>query len=323
MKYAGDFKFMDNNTQKIPVIVVAGPTASGKTALSVEIAKHYDGEVVGADSMQIYKFMNIATAKPTQEEMCGIFHHMIDIVYPDEKYSVAHYAKDAKKCISDIRKRGKIPVMVGGTGLYIDNVLQNISLAQTDTDYNLREKLMEDAETNGYESMHRKLAQIDPDAAKKIHPNNIRRVIRALEVFYTTGMTFTHQIENSKKNESNYDSIIFMPDWNREELYKRIEMRVDIMAKSGMYDEFLSLLDKGYTRKLNSMQAIGYKELFDYYRGLCSFDEAIELIKKHSRNYAKRQITWFKRNKDIIMLDAHGDMQMQCFEKIDKWIKKF
>ncbi len=313
---------MQTKSTKIPVAVIVGPTASGKTSLSIEIAKRYNGEVVGCDSMQIYKYMNIATAKPTKEEMDGVVHHMIDVVEPDEEYSVAHYAKAAKKCINDIHSRGKLPVMAGGTGLYVDNVLQNISLAESVTDFELREKLIADAEEKGNEYMHKRLAEIDPEAANNIHPNNIRRVIRALEVYYTTGNTFTYQIENSKKEESNYDSIVFMPNWDRDELYRRIDMRVDIMAEQGIYDEFLSLIGRGYTRKLNSMQAIGYKELFDYYRGLCSLKEAISLIKKHSRNYAKRQLTWFKRNKDIILLDASGDMVAQCFEITDKWIEK-
>lgn len=312
---------MQKNTPKIPIAVIAGPTASGKTSLSIAVAKRYDGEVVGSDSMQIYKHMNIATAKPTKEEMDGVAHHMIDIIEPDEEYSVAHYAKAAKECINDIYARGKLPVMAGGTGLYTDNVLQNITLTETETDFALREKLSRKADEIGNERMHKRLEEIDPEAAKNIHPNNIRRVIRALEVYYTTGKTFTDQIENSKKEECIYDSVFFMIDWDRDELYKRIDLRVDIMAEQGIYDEFLSLIERGYTRNLNSMQAIGYKELFDYYRGLCSFDEALALIKKHSRNYAKRQLTWFKRNKDIILLNAKGDINAQCFEIMDKRIK--
>lgn len=312
---------MHINETKIPLVVVAGPTASGKTSLSISIAKKYDGEVVGADSMQIYRHMNIATAKPTPDEMDGIYHHMIDIIDPDEEYSVAHYSKAAKECIYDIASRKKLAVMVGGTGLYIDNVVQNITLTESETDLKLREKLFAEAEINGNEAMHKKLEMVDPESAKNIHPNNIRRVIRALEVYYTTGKTFTHQIENSKKIESDFDTIIFMVDWNRDELYRRIDMRVDIMDEMGLYDEFCSLVKMGYTKRLNSMQAIGYKELFDYSRGMCSYKEALELIKKHSRNYAKRQLTWFKRNPNIIMLDPSKDVEKQCFDAIDIWIK--
>lgn len=305
---------------KIPVVVIAGPTASGKTALSIEVAKRFGAEIVSADSMQIYKYMDIGTAKPDRQEMCSVKHHMIDCVMPDEDFSVAQYAKMARNCISDIFSRGKIAVMVGGTGLYIDHVIKNIFLEDIDTDKNLREELFCQAQQNGNEFMHKKLAKIDPEAAAKIHPNNIRRVLRALEVYYASGKTFSQQNRNSIK-DTPYDSIIFMPNVDRKTLYDRIDKRVDIMLGKGLYDEFCSLVDMGYTRKLNSMQAIGYKEFFYYQRGMCSFSEAAELIKKHTRNYAKRQMTWFKRNKDIIMLDSDDNMALRCIQIIENWLK--
>lgn len=306
---------------KIPVVAIVGPTASGKTALSIEIAKRFNGEIVSADSMQIYKHMDIGTAKPSPEEKEGIKHYMLGCVEPDESFSVYSYAKLAKKHISDIFLSEKLPVIVGGTGLYIDNVLQNISLADTNDVNELREKLNEEAAKYGNEYMYKKLESLDSEAAKNIHPNNIRRVIRALEVYYETGKTFSQQIRESKNEPSPYESIIFMPVWDREVLYERIDKRVDIMFEMGLYDEFKKLLDMGYNHRLNSMQAIGYKELFLYERGMCSFDEAKMLIKKHSRNYAKRQLTWFKRNENIILLDAQNDDIIQtCAGHVAKWL---
>ncbi|MBE7026198.1 MAG: tRNA (adenosine(37)-N6)-dimethylallyltransferase MiaA [Ruminococcaceae bacterium] len=310
------------SAQKIPLIVILGPTASGKTSLSIEVAKRYNGEIVSADSMQIYKYMDIGTAKPSMEGREGIKHHMLDVAAPDEEFSVYSYAEKAKKCIEQIYNSGSLPIMVGGTGLYIDNVLQNISLAEQKDKSEWREKLTLEAQKYGNEYMHKKLAEIDVQAAKNIHPNNIRRVIRALEVYYETGKTFSEQLENSKNDPSPYESIIFMPMWERETLYERIDKRVDIMFDDGLMDEFVSLAKMGYSHKLNSMQAIGYKELFAYYRGLSSLDDAKELIKKHSRNYAKRQLTWFKRNKDIILLDAQNkDIKEECVDCISEWLK--
>lgn len=311
---------MSCDTKKIPLMSFVGPTASGKTSLSIAAAKRYCGEVVSCDSMQIYRYMNIATAKPDEKEKDGVRHHMLDIIEPHEGYSVVQYASAAKKCIKDIHERGRLPILVGGTGLYADAVLKGVAFSEAETDMELRKSLYDEVERLGNVRLHERLAAIDPEAAKKIHHNNVKRVIRALEFYYTTGRLFSSQTDNSA-GDGEYDSIIFMPDWDRDELYRRIDMRVDIMREQGIYGEFVSLVNMGCTRGLNSMQAIGYKELFDCYRGLCSFDEAICLIKKHTRNYAKRQLTWFKRNKDIVLLDARGDMEAQCFEYADRWIK--
>ena len=306
---------------KIPLIVIAGPTASGKTRLAVEIAKRYNGEVVSADSMQIYKHMNIGTAKPTAEEMDGVVHHMLDIISPDEPFSVAQYAQLAHSVIRSIHTAGKLPIMVGGTGLYIDNVVQNLQLAQAQTDFALRDRLTALSKEKGNLYLHERLRAVDPEAADAIHPGNVRRVVRALEVFYTTGDTFTNQNKNSKTEDSPYHTIMLMPDWSREVLYHRIGMRVDRMMADGLMEEFLGLVKMGYGRKLNAMQAIGYKELFDYYYGLCSLEEAVELIKRHSRRYAKRQLTWFRRYSDMVRLDAAENLEIQCFAKIDTWLK--
>lgn len=304
---------------KIPLIVVVGPTASGKTSLAVEIAKRYNGEVVSADSMQIYKYMNIGTAKPTHDEMGGIVHHMIDVVSPDEPFSVAQYAHKAHGIIERIWTADKLPILAGGTGLYIDNVIQNIQLAEAATDFELRKKFIKEANEKGGLYLYEHLRLIDPEAAENIHPSNIRRVIRALEVYYITGDTFTNQNKKSKTAKSPYKTIIFMPYWDRQALYERINKRVDTMFADGLLDEFYSLIGSGYGRRLNSMQAIGYRELFDYYYGLCSLKEAAELIKRHSRRYAKRQLTWFRRYTDIIRLDMGGDIYNQCFSSIEVW----
>ena len=306
---------------KIPLIVVAGPTASGKTRLAVEIAKRYNGEVVSADSMQIYKYMNIGTAKPTAEEMDGVAHHMLDIISPDEPFSVAQYAQLAHSVIRSIHTAGKLPIMAGGTGLYIDNVVQNLQLAQAQTDFALRDRLTALSKEKGNLYLHETLRAVDPEAADTIHPGNVRRVVRALEVFYTTGDTFTNQNKNSKTEDSPYHTIMLMPDWDRDVLYHRIGVRVDRMMTDGLMEEFLGLVKMGYSRKLNAMQAIGYKELFDYYYGLCSLEEAVELIKRHSRRYAKRQLTWFRRYSDMARLDAAENLETQCFAKIDAWLK--
>ncbi len=308
---------------KIPVAAIVGPTASGKTALSIELAKRFCGEIVSADSMQIYKHMDIGTAKPSHEEKEGIKHYMLDVVEPDESFSVYSYSKLAKKHISDIYLSKKLPIIVGGTGLYIDNVLNNISLANSNDISDLRKKLNDEAAKNGNEYMYKKLESLDGEAAKNIHPNNIRRVIRALEVYYETGKTFSQQIIESKSEPSPYESIIFMPVWDRDVLYERIDKRVDVMFEMGLYEEFKELVKMGYSHRLNSMQAIGYKELFLYERGMCSFDEAKLLIKKHSRNYAKRQLTWFKRNENIILLDAQNDdIITKCAEHVEKWLEE-
>ncbi len=288
--------------KKIPIIVVAGPTASGKTALAIEIAKATDGEIVCADSMQIYKYMDIGTAKATETEKLQCPHHLIDIIEPDCEFSVADFAKLAHEMIADITGRGKTAVICGGTGLYIDSVVNDVEFGEVDNDYALREELRDIAQKEGGDKLIEMLAEFDPVSAERLHPNNIKRVIRAIEFYKLTGMPISEHQELTKQKESRYDAVWFMVDHKREELYERINRRVDIMMAEGLLDEVQDLVKKGYSKDLNSMQGIGYKELLDYINGGCSLEEATEAIKQNSRRYAKRQLTWFRRNKDIVLL---------------------
>ncbi len=307
---------------KIPLIIIAGPTASGKTALAVDIAKRFNGEIVSADSMQIYKYMDIGTAKPTAEERAAAVHHMIDFIEPDKSYSVAEYAADAHKCIADIVSRKKTPVMCGGTGLYIDAVANDLTFGDTETDYTLRERLRGLAEENGGEYLIKMLAEVDPVSAKRLHPNNLKRVIRAIEFYKQTGMPISEHQEETKRIDSRYDALFFCLDWDRAALYERINRRVDIMMSDGLLEEVRRLRDMGYTRGMQSMQGIGYKELFSYLDGETALDEAVEAIKRGSRRYAKRQITWFKRNSLMRGLDPET-AAANAAKIIAEWISRF
>lgn len=282
---------------KKPLIVIAGPTASGKTALSISLAKHFDGEVVSADSMQIYKYMNIGTAKPEEEEKCNIPHHLMDIVEPSVNFSVADYCEMAHKTISDIHARGKMPILVGGTGLYIDSLVNNVDFGAPDSDPKLRAELLAVAEKEGNEAVHKILAEIDPETAEKYHSNNLRRIIRAIEFYKMCGTTISEHAR--KEKNSPYNAVWFGIDWDRDVLYDRINRRVDVMLEKGLLDEVKWLLDKGYDRSSTAMQGIGYKEFFDYFDAKISLEDALEIVKMNSRRYAKRQLTWFRRNKDI------------------------
>lgn len=283
--------------RKIPLIVIAGPTASGKTALSVDIAKAVGGEIVSADSMQIYKYMNVGTAKPTEEEKQGIPHHMMDFLEPTVNFSVADYCQMAGEIIRDINERGKIPVMVGGTGLYIDSLVNGVDFGEEQGDEKIREELMDLAEAEGNEAVHKILAEFDPETAAKYHPNNLRRVIRAIEVYKTQGKTVSEKEKEEKV--SLYDVAYFCIDWDREVLYDRINRRVDIMVEDGLLEEVKSLLASNIDPKCTAMQSIGYKEFYGYLSGECALEDALDTIKQSSRRYAKRQLTWFRRNKNI------------------------
>lgn len=288
---------------KIPVVVVAGPTASGKTRLAIDIANSFDGEIVSADSMQIYKYMDIGTAKPTDDERRECVHHLIDFVEPDEDFSVAQYTELAHKVIYDIYSRGKLPVMCGGTGLYINSVIDDITFGEMESDEHLRAELKEIAERDGNEKLIEILSEFDPISAARLHPNNVRRVIRAIEFYKLTGTPISEHQEMTKQTESRYDPIMFCINYERGVLYERINKRVDIMISEGLIDEVSYLMKMGYTADLNSMKAIGYKEIAEYINGKCTLEEAIESVKQGSRRYAKRQLTWFRRDKRIIMLD--------------------
>lgn len=288
---------------KIPIVVVAGPTASGKTDLAIDIANAIGGEIVSADSMQIYKYMDIGTAKPTKEEREKCPHYLIDFVDPRVEFSVADYVGVAHTRIADIISRGKIPVMCGGTGLYINSVIDDVEFGEYENDYKLREELRAVAEAEGGDKLIEILREFDPVSAERLHPNNLKRVIRAIEFFKISGVPISEHQEETKKKESRYEPIMFLIDRPREELYERINRRVDIMVELGLVDEVKSLLDKGYTRNLNSMQGIGYKEIIAYLEGETTLDEALEEVKQNSRRYAKRQLTWFRRDNRIINLN--------------------
>lgn len=301
------------------VIVIAGPTATGKTALSVRLAQELDGEIVSADSIQIYKKLDIGSAKPTEEEKKGIPHYLMDFVEPCGTYSVADYVKDAKEKIDDIISRGKTPIMVGGTGLYISSVVDNVSFTESETDLSVRNRLLEELEKIGSQEMHKRLEEVDPTSASSIHPNNTKRVIRALEIFETTGKTRTEHEEISKINKSPYKFCQIALTCERELLYERINKRVDIMVENGLLQEVSDLLSQGVNRDAQSMQGIGYKEALMAVLDEISCDEAIELIKKNSRNYAKRQLTWFKRG-NYTWFDSLDD---KLYQKVRKHIGEF
>ena len=299
---------------KSKILAIAGPTASGKTALSIEMAKWYNGEIVSCDSMQIYKFMNIGTAKPTREEMGGIPHYMIDEISPDESFSVVQYVERARGYIDDILSRGKLPVLVGGTGLYLDSVINNTKFSDGESDEEYRNELYALAEKEGNGAVHKLLQKIDKESAEKIHENNLRRVIRALEIYKTTGKTMT-QVNLESVQEPLYDSLIIGLDVERQMLYERINRRVDIMISDGLLDEVREIMKMGIRKDTTAMQAIGYKELVSYFEGHCILDEAIEKIKQESRRYAKRQMTWLRRNEKINWIVLQNDYN---YDKIVK-----
>ncbi len=277
------------------VIVIAGPTATGKTALSVRLAKELGGEIISADSVQIYKDLNIGSAKPSIEEMQGIPHHLMDFLPADAAFSVAEFCDRAKKTIEDIQKRGKTAIVTGGTGLYISSLVDNVRFLEAQTDENLRKRLADELARVGKDAMHEKLAEIDPSAADAIHPNNTKRVLRALEVFYTTGTTMTEQNAGSKTEKSPFEFVLCALSCDREIMYDRINKRVDHMVEAGLFDEVKKLLARGIDRNCQSMQGIGYKEVVSHLMGEMEKDACIEKIKQNSRNYAKRQLTWFRR----------------------------
>ncbi|MBQ6845799.1 MAG: tRNA (adenosine(37)-N6)-dimethylallyltransferase MiaA [Oscillospiraceae bacterium] len=289
---------MENKKKK--VICIVGPTASGKTALSVALAKELCGEVVSCDSMQIYRGMDIGTAKPTVDEMQGIPHHMLSVVSPEENYSVARYVEEAGFCVDDIISRGKFPIIVGGTGLYVDSLIKGIEFAEFREDEEYRNELFRLCEEKGNTYIHNMLKEVDPERAAEIHENNVKRVIRALEVYKATGRTISEHDAESMKKPPKYDAIyIGLMFEDREKLYDRINLRVDMMLKVGLCDEVQKLLESGVSANATSMQAIGYKEMVSYFAGNCSLADAAEQIKQSSRRYAKRQMTWFKRNKNM------------------------
>ena len=287
--------------RKIPLIILTGPTAVGKTALSIELAKDLNAEIISADSMQIYEYMDIGSAKVTKEEMNGIPHHMIDEVKPDFSFSVSEFQHRAKDYIKEIYNKGKNVLVTGGTGLYLNSLIYNMDFAKSDSNSKIRQELEEELKEKGIDYMHEKLKSLDSDAASRIHKNNTKRVIRALEVCLD-GKKMQDFSTDLKYNEE-YLPIIIVLNRDREILYNRINKRVDIMMESGLVEEVKNLLNMGYDKSLISMQGIGYKEIIKYLEGEYTFDEAVEIIKRDSRRYAKRQITWFKRYKESKWFD--------------------
>ena len=285
------------------VYVIGGPTASGKSKLAVELAKKVNGEIISADSMQIYKEMNIGTAKVNKEEMQGVQHYLVDFVSPDERYSVSNFKKDAEKSIEEILEKGKTPIVVGGTGLYIDSLIYGIEFQNEEVDLEYREKLNKIADEKGLESLYKKAQEIDPEAMKKISINDRKRIIRVLEIYHKTGKTKTEQELQSRKNEVKYEYKVFAITMDREKLYERIEKRIDFMIEQGLIEEVKQILEKYHTFP-TAMQGLGYKEVVEYLEGSCTKEEMIEKIKKETRHYAKRQLTWFRKNKETIWLDG-------------------
>ena len=294
--------------KKEKVIVICGPTASGKTALSIELAKKINGEIVSCDSMQIYKDMNIGTAKPSIEEMQGIKHYMIDIISPDERYSVADYKKQAKEAIKEILSKGKVPIVVGGTGLYVDSLIYEIDYPEIEFDEKYREELDQEVEERGLEALYEKAKEIDEEAIKKISPNDKKRILRILEIYHATGKNKTEQEKESRKTPVEFDYKVFALNMDREKLYDRINKRVDIMIENGLIEEVENIYKK-YNKFPTAMQGLGYKEVVQYLEKRLTKEEMIEKIKQETRKFAKRQLTWFRKNKETIWLNAEDTIQ--------------
>ncbi len=302
------------------VIVVAGPTASGKTSLAIEIAKKFDGEIVSADSMQIYKNMDIATAKPSKDEMSAVRHHLIGFVDCNDEYSVAMYKRDALGAIKDILSRGKLPVVCGGTGLYIDTLIKNTNFFDYDKS-DVRSELEKAADEKGIEHLFEKLREIDPETAARLHINDRKRIIRALEVYLSTGKTITEQDRLSHLEESEFDwCVIGLTAYDRQFLYERINRRVDIMLESGLLREAEEFFNSHYSA--TARQAIGYKELKSYFDGAVSLEEAVEKLKMETRRYAKRQLTWFRRNENINWIEIDRNNSSEIIDIAAEIIEK-
>ncbi len=288
-----------------PLIILTGPTAVGKTALSIGLAKAVDGEIISADSMQVYRKMNIGTAKIEPSEMQGVRHHLIDILDPGEEFNVVLFKRYALEAMEDIYSRGKIPVIVGGTGFYIQALLYDIDFEDNDNDMSYREELQRLTAEKGNSYIHDMLSKVDPESAEKIHENNVKRVIRALEFYRKTGMKISEHNETEAQKESPYNFEYFVLNDDRSKLYDRIDRRIDIMLEQGLEAEVRQLVSEGYSRDLVSMQGLGYKEIIDYIQDRCSFDEAVYTLKRDTRHFAKRQITWFKREKQVTWVNKN------------------
>ena len=288
------------DTEKKPLIILTGPTAVGKTKASIGLAKAIGGEIISADSMQVYRHMDIGSAKITKEEMADVPHYLIDVLEPEEEFHVVRFQQMAKAAMADIYSRGKIPIIVGGTGFYIQALLYDIDFTENEGDSVYREKLEALAKEKGAAYLHGQLAMVDPKSAEEIHANNIKRVIRALEFYHQTGQKISEHNERERQKESPYQFCYFVLNDRRECLYERIDQRVDQMIRNGLVQEVQTLKERGCTKQMVSMQGLGYKEIFSYLEGDCSLEEAVYIIKRDPRHFAKRQLTWFKRERDVI-----------------------
>lgn len=291
---------------KKPLIILTGPTAVGKTKASIGLAKALNGEIISADSMQVYKYMDIGSAKIRPEEMDGIKHYLIDELEPDEEFHVVRFQQMAKAAMEEIYAKGKVPIVVGGTGFYIQALLYDIDFTENEEDTAYRMELEQIAKENGPEKLHEMLREVDPESADAIHANNVKRVIRALEFYKLTGQKISEHNEKERAKESPYEFCYFVLNDDRKLLYDRIDLRIDKMMEEGLLEEVSSLKNKGYTKDMVSMQGLGYKEILDYLNGECSLEEAIYILKRDTRHFAKRQLTWFRRERDVIWVDKNN-----------------
>ncbi len=292
--------------QKLPMIVLTGPTAVGKTKLSLALAKAVGGEILSADSMQVYRGMDIGSAKISQEEMLGIPHHLIDILDPWEEFNVVIFKQKCEECLKGIYERGHIPIVTGGTGFYIQALLRDIDFTENEENTEIRKELEEFAAREGALALHQELAKVDPKAAEEIHFNNVKRTIRAIEFFRLTGRPISEHNQTEKKKGNAYRAAYFVLTDDRGKLYQRIEDRIDEMLSQGLVEEVRRLKRKGLNRSFVSMQGLGYKEILSYLEGECSLEEAVQTLKRDTRHFAKRQLTWFRREQDVIWLDKES-----------------
>lgn len=303
---------------KKPLVMIGGPTACGKTAMSIELAKRINGEVISGDSMQIYRYMDIGTAKVTEEEKQGIPHYLVDELNPDEEYNVMIFQQKAKAYMNKIWAKGKIPIIVGGTGFYMNALLYDTVFTETENDTSYREACYKQAQNEGAEVLFERLKKIDPEYAETIHANNVKRVARALEYHFLTGEKFSQHNAEQREKESPYRAAVIILTMEREKLYQRINDRVDLMMEQGLLAEVKGLLEKGYSPDLVSMQGLGYKEFVPYFQGECSLDDAVAQLKKGTRHFAKRQLTWFRRQIDGLWVDlSKADLDLAMTDVLE------
>lgn len=290
---------------KKPIIILTGPTAVGKTKASIGLAKALNGEIISADSMQVYKYMDIGSAKIRPEEMQGVKHYLVDVLDPEDEFHVVRFQQMAKQAMEEIYAKGKIPIVVGGTGFYIQALLYDIDFTESNEDTAYRDELEHLASEKGADYLHEMLREVDSASAETIHANNVKRVIRALEFYKLTGQKISEHNEKERAKESPYDFCYFVLNDDRKLLYDKIDQRIDLMLKEGLLEEVEALRQKGYTKDMVSMQGLGYKEILDYLNGECTLEEAIYILKRDTRHFAKRQLTWFRRERDVIWINKN------------------